>query len=121
MRILSAAAATAALLGLAAVSAPPAAAATGQCYDAYGRSIGAPFNTFYPNRGFIDSVIARGGTCTVSGAPAPGAYAPRPYGTHQYPGYFYRTDPGTDPGARHSDWCNTNPPSGYCIVPETGR
>ncbi len=114
MRILSASAALAALLGVAAMSSTPAAAATGQCYDAYGRPVGAPFDTFYPNRAFIDSVIARGGTCTVSG---PGTYAPRP-GAYRYPGYYYQPDPGNDPGGRHSDWCNTNPPSGYCITNE---
>jgi hypothetical protein len=114
MRILSASAALAAALGLSAMAAP-AAAATGQCFDAYGRPVGAPFNTLYPNRGFIDAVIARGGTCTVSGDP--GAYAPRPYSRYAYPGYYYR-DPGNDPGGRHADWCNTSPPSGYCIVNE---
>jgi hypothetical protein len=88
-------------------SAAPALAATGQCYDAYGRPIGGPFDTFNPNRAFIDSVIARGGTCTVSETPG---YAPR-YG------YRYQ-DPSQDPGGRHSDWCSTNPPSGYCDAPE---
>lgn len=115
MRILSASAALAAVLGFAAATAAPAAAAVGQCYDAYGRPVGAPFNTYHPNRGFIDAVIARGGTCTVSGDP--GAYAPRRYSRYAYPGYYYR-DPASDPGGRHADWCNTSPPSGYCIVNE---
>jgi hypothetical protein len=107
MRILAPAAALAALLG----SAAPALAATGQCYDAYGRPVGSPYNAYYPNRALIDWVIARGGTCTITGAPAyaPGAYAP-------YPSYQYGR--GTGPGGSHADWCATNPPSGYCIVPE---
>jgi len=118
MRILTTAAVLAALL----VPAAPALAATGQCYDAYGRAVGAPFDTYRPNRAFIDWMIARGGTCTVSGAPnypAPGAYPGQGYqGYPGYQGYQYR-DPGNDPGGSHSDWCNTNPPSGYCITPET--
>ncbi len=117
MRIFTIPAILAALL----VPAVPALAATGQCYDAYGRPVGAPFNTFHPNRGFIDSVIARGGTCTVSGDPgpyAPGAYGPRGHAPHPGHGYRYG-DPGNDPGGRHADWCNTNPPSGYCRVPES--
>jgi hypothetical protein len=114
MRILTTSAALVALLAAAA----PALAATGQCYDASGRPVGAPFDTFNPNRAFIDWVTARGGTCTVSGDP--GAYGPR-YAApgYGYPyGYRYR-DPGQDPGGNHSDWCSSNPPSGYCAVPET--
>jgi len=109
IRIFAAATIAAALIS----SAAPALAAAGQCYDAYGRAVGGPFDTFNPNRAFIDWVIARGGICTVSDAPAQGPrYVPAPgYG------YQYR-DPGNDPGGRHADWCNTNPPSGYCIVPE---
>nr|WP_281720284.1 hypothetical protein [Nitrosomonas nitrosa] len=99
MRLLTLAAVAAALL----VPAAPALAATGQCYDTYGRPVGAPFDTFRPNRAFIDWVVARGGTCTVSEAPS----------------YRYRyRDAGQDPGGQHSDWCGTNPPSGYCIAPE---
>ena len=108
MRTLTMSAALAALLA----SAAPAVAATGQCYDAYGRRVGGPFDTFNPNRAFIDSVIARGGNCTVSDTPG---YAPR-----YAPGYGYRyRDAGQDPGGRHADWCSANPPSGYCDVPET--
>ena len=103
MRILATAAVIAALL----VPAAPALAGTGQCYDAYGRPIGGPFYTFNPNRAFIDSVIARGGRCTVSETP---------YGTYQAPGYYYN-DP-TGPGGNHPSWCGSFPPSGYCIVPE---
>lgn len=99
MRLFTLSAVLAALL----VPAAPALAATGQCYDAYGRPVGGPFDTFNPDRAFIDWVVARGGTCTVSEAPAQG--------------YRYR-DAGQDPGGRHSDWCGTNPPSGYCIAPE---
>lgn len=99
MRIVKISAFLAALL----VAAAPALAATGQCHDAYGRPVGGPFDTFNPNRAFIDAVIARGGTCTVSEAPAQG--------------YRYR-DAGQDPAGRHADWCGTNPPSGYCIAPE---
>jgi hypothetical protein len=30
--------------------------------------------------------------------------------------------PAGDPrGWNHAAWCGTSPPSGYCIVPETGR
>jgi len=25
----------------------------------------------------------------------------------------------TGPGGNHAAWCGTNPPSGYCIVPES--
>jgi hypothetical protein len=111
MRSLTISALLAALL----VPAAPALAATGQCHDVYGRPVGGPFDTFNPDRAFIDAVIARGGTCTVSGDP--GAYAPR--GAAPAPGYGFRyRDPGNDPGGRHADWCNTNPPSGYCTAPE---
>ena len=96
----------AALALLAAGAATPAMAATGQCYDAYGRPVGGPFDTFNPNRAFIDSVIARGGRCVVYETPA---YAP---------GYGYQYRDPNDPGGRHADWCSTNPPSGYCRVPE---
>lgn len=112
MRILTTAAILAALL----VPAAPAFAATGQCYDAAGRPVGGPFGTFNPNRAFIDWVIARGGTCTVSGGPS--AYAPRPYYAPG-PGYYYNPAPGNDPSGRHTDWCGTNPPSGYCLTPES--
>ncbi len=107
---------TAAILAVLLLPAAPALAATGQCYDAYGRPVGGPFDTYRPNRAFIDSVIARGGNCTVAEAPAaPPSYAPPP-------SYGYRyNDPSTDPGGRHSEWCNTNPPSGYCMVPENMR
>ena len=105
MRILASAAVIAALL----VPTAPALAGTGQCYDDYGRPVGGPFDTFHPNRAFIDSVIARGGRCPVSEAP---------YGTYRAPGYYYN-NPSTDPGGTHSDWCGSNPPSGYCIVPES--
>jgi hypothetical protein len=97
MRILASAAVIAALL----VPTAPALAGTGQCYDAYGRPVGGPFDTFNPNRAFIDSVIARGGRCPVSEAP---------YGTYRAPGYYYN-NPSTDPGGTHSDWCGSNPPS----------
>src|SRR5215468_9098369 len=83
----------------AAAAASPALAATGQCYDAYGRPVGGPFDTFNPNRAFIDSVTARGGRCQVydrQGAYPPPAYAPG------YPSYYqYRMGPN-DPGGRHT-------------------
>ena len=115
MRILASAAVIAALL----VPTAPALAGTGQCYDAYGRPVGGPFDTFNPNRAFIDSVIARGGRCQVyatQGAYPPPAYAPAPGYAPGY-GYQYRGDPN-DPGGNHSNWCGSSPPSGYCIVPE---
>jgi hypothetical protein len=115
MRILTAAAILAAFL----VPAAPASAATGQCYDAYGRPVGGPFDTFNPNRAFIDSVIARGGNCTVVAAPGYPS-APGYQGAYPAPGYGYQyRDPSNDPGGRHSDWCSSNPPSGYCTVPES--
>jgi hypothetical protein len=42
----------------------PAIAATGQCFDAYGRPVGPPHNTDNPPYGLICSVYRRGGTCT---------------------------------------------------------
>ncbi len=114
---------TAAILAALLLPAAPALAATGQCYDAYGRAVGGPFDTFHPNRAFIDRVIARGGNCTVAEEQpryAPPAYAPPAYAPPPSYGYRYN-DPSTDPGGTHSEWCNTNPPSGYCMVPENTR
>ena len=42
----------------------PAAAATGQCFDAYGRPVGPPHDTDNPPYGLICSVYRQGGQCT---------------------------------------------------------
>jgi hypothetical protein len=56
---------TAALGLLGAIAAVnPAAAATGQCFDAYGRPVGPPHSTDNPPYALICSVYRRGGHCT---------------------------------------------------------
>ena len=56
---------TAALAAVAALgSTGPAAAAVGQCYDAYNRPFGPPQNTDNPPYGMICAVYRRGGWCT---------------------------------------------------------
>ena len=56
---------TAALGLLGAIAAVnPAAAAMGQCFDAYGRPVGPPHNTDNPPYGLICSVYRQGGQCT---------------------------------------------------------
>ena len=57
--ILTAAAGIAGILG-----ATPAFAGPGQCYDYYGRPVGPVYDTDHPNYGFINSVLAQGGSCT---------------------------------------------------------
>ena len=90
------------------VSAAPALAAVGQCYDAYGRPVGPAYDTNYPNHALMQSVMRSGGAC-VAVNPGPGQYAYPPTQGHYY------SDPT---GSGHSSWCGSNPPSGYCIVPE---
>jgi hypothetical protein len=49
---------------LAAVAAAsPAMAAVGQCFDAYGRAVGSPYNTDNPPYGMFCAIYRRGGTC----------------------------------------------------------
>lgn len=63
MKTLACLTATLGLLGaIAAVN--PAAAAAGQCFDAYGRPVGPPHNTDNPPYGLICSVYRQGGQCT---------------------------------------------------------
>lgn len=63
MRTLASMTAALGLLGaIAAVN--PAAAATGQCFDAYGRPVGPPHDTDNPPYGLICSVYRQGGQCT---------------------------------------------------------
>lgn len=90
------------------VSAAPALAAVGQCYDAYGRPVGHAYDTNYPNYTFMQSVMRSGGAC-VAVNPGAGQNAYPPAQRHYY------NDPT---GSGHSNWCGSNPPSGYCIVPE---
>jgi hypothetical protein len=63
MKTLASMTAALGLLGaIAAVN--PAAAATGQCFDAYGRPVGPPHDTDHPPYGLICSVYRQGGQCT---------------------------------------------------------
>ena len=63
-------------------------AGPGRCFDAYGRPIGPVYDTDNPNYGWINSVIARGGSCTGV------AVGPRYYGPYYNPYYHpYRYNP----------------------------
>jgi hypothetical protein len=80
-----------AILGLfgAIAAVNPAAAATGQCFDAYGRPVGPPHNTDNPPYGLICSVYRQGGQCThvqPQWAYSNCGIAPR----HRYHGYYDR-------------------------------
>src|SRR5262245_14195725 len=83
---------TAVLGALAALGAAqsPAAAAVGQCFDAYGRPAGPPHNTDNPPYGLICSVYRAGGSCThvqPGWAESNCGYAPR-YSHYDGRGYY---------------------------------
>src|SRR5690349_21172844 len=75
----------------------PAFAAMGQCFDAYGRPVGAPHNTDNPPYAFICSVYRRGGQCTSvqpGWAESNCGFGPRyyRYNNQGYPRYWNRYD-----------------------------
>ncbi|MCW5771965.1 MAG: hypothetical protein KIT16_10045 [Rhodospirillaceae bacterium] len=88
MRKFARLAAAVGIAGAFGLAAAPAFAGQGQCYDYYGRPVGGPYNTDHPNYGFINSVLARGGSCTGVVSP----YTPGPgnsYYHRQGPNYRY--------------------------------
>lgn len=81
------------LLGAVAVE-TPAFAGVGQCFDAYGRALGPPYNTDNPPYGMFCSAYRQGGSCT--GVPPTWAenncgYTPR-YRNYRDDRYRYRDD-----------------------------
>jgi hypothetical protein len=90
MRKLALVAAAIGLLG-ALGAATPSLAATGQCFDAYGRPLGPPYNTDNPPYGTFCAAFRQGGSCTgvsPSWAESNCGYSPRRY--YRDDGYRYR-------------------------------
>jgi hypothetical protein len=69
------------------LGAAPAFASAGQCYDAYGRPVGPVYDTDHPNYGYIDSILARGGSCTGVVTPPSNSYNYGPRYYHYAPRY----------------------------------
>ncbi len=70
-------------------------AGVGQCFDRFGNPVGPSYDTDRPNYGYINSVLARGGSCT-------GVNPGWGYGPHtRYYGYGY--DNGQAYRYRHRD------------------
>lgn len=80
-------------------AATPASAAVGQCYDAYGRPFGQPFDTDHPSYGMICQAFRIGGHCThVDPQWAASSCGLQPRG-HYNRGY-YRDEPDSRPHYR---------------------
>ncbi len=86
------------VLGATALGQP--AAAMSQCYDAQGRPVGPAFHSAYPDHALVQLVLRSGGRCVVIDAGPP-------------PGARFQRDPAL---AGHAAWCDSIPPSGYCIT-----
>jgi hypothetical protein len=78
-------------------------AGPGRCFDAYGRPIGPVYDTDNPNYGWINSVLAQGGSCTgVASDYRPGGnYYYKPEPKYYAPRHEWKSDGGRKGGY---DW-----------------
>ena len=77
------------------LSSGQALAAMGQCYDAHGRAVGAPYDMQKPDRALMERVVAGGGKCKGMGDLGP--YGPGFDGRGPGESYQYR-DSADDTG-----------------------
>ncbi len=112
----------------------PALAATGQCFDAYGRPAGPPHNTDNPPYGLICSVYRQGGHCTgvqPSWAQHNCGLGPRYHGYRGSPSRHYDYGPRGDYDRRYyrqrkeqqyDPYPHRNVPGlGSCVFPDPAR